>query len=300
MVRLETRDKKGKSYASIANDMVRKAVFRLTKHQFLILLFFISKIKKDDNPDRWYKIPVQELCDALYINLEDSGSYYQRIKDDLKVLSETEWCKTSQGEYLHSWVQNADFLDIVQVDDEGKATWTGKLELLPDDAPEVKKDEKWSGMIHMRFNAYIAPFLYHLSGNFTLLDLDQVVCFNKPRSIRLYMLLKSYVFKEKLQSNTPIFVKINANELQRVLAVGKQKKDEERPFKYFVRDCLKPTVEEINTKSSEFHVDYTYESNSYDKKNKNIKFIITKAGYTQIENAKNSLESLKRKGQPRI
>lgn len=293
---MESREKKPKSYASIANEMVRKATFRLTKHQFLILLYFISKIKKDDDPDKWYRLPVQELCDALYINLDDSGSYYKRIKADLKVLSNTEWCKAGAGEYLRSWVQNADTADIVQVDDNGKMTLTGKMELTPSENQGTP--ERWSGIIHYRFNAYIIPYLYHLSGNFTLLDINQIVTFNKPKSIRLYMLLKSYIFKEKLDKNTPIFVKMSVKEIQDIMLVGKQKKDENLPLKYFVRDTLKPCVEEINTKNTEFYVEYTFENDAYNPKYyKNIKFILTKAGYAQIETAKEALENLKRKGQ---
>lgn len=295
--------KKAKAYATMANDLARKAVFHLTRSQFNILFFLMSKIKRDDEIDHWYKVPIQELCEALYWNIDNGGYYYQRIKADLEYLRTAKWVKTTSGEALTSWVQNADYDDNIRVDDNGKMIQAPVLILdeREEDGDEEKniKKHKWSGTIHYRFDAYISQFLFHLTGNYTLIELSQLISFIKPHSIRLYLFLKSYVYKEKLDKNEPIFVKRNLNELKRIMWCKSDSKiknpNPDSLLKYFIRDTIKPAVEEINAKSSEFHVEFILEKDEYTKNIKNIQFVLTKAGYTQQENAKRNLESLKKR-----
>jgi len=310
---VENQEKQNRIYAKIANKIAREAVFTLTRSQFIILFVLLSKTKPDDDPDKWYRIPVKELCAALNVDHNTaSGAFYQRLKADLDKLNETRWCKTKDGEYLRSWLQNADHHDAVKVDDDGHMTVNEDADMInevDDDNDlmraefEEKENKKtsshWSGNIHYRFNPYLQHYLVKLTGNYTLIELNQVITFIKPLSIRLYMLLKSYVFKEKLENNEPIFVKSNIAELRRVVTcISESKKvvrNKDNPNKYFIRDAIKPAVEEINRKSSEFHVEFTFEQDTYSKSYKNIKFILTKAGYTQIESAKSNLELMRSK-----
>lgn len=292
--------KKAKAYAAMANELARKAVFNLTRSQFNILFFLMSKIKRDDDIDRWYKVPIQELCKAMYWNIDNGGYYYQRIKEDLEYLRSANWVKAESGLALVSWVQNADWSDKIQVDDNGKMIQPPIL-ILDDNEEDTKEIKKplWSGIIHYRFDAYMAQYLYHLTGNYTLLELNQMISFVKPHSIRLYILLKSYVYKEKLDNNEPIFVKRNLSELKRIMLCKSDSKvknpNPDNPLKYFIRDSVKPAVEEINAKSSEFHVEFVLEKEEYTKSLKNIQFVLTKAGYTQQENARKNLDKLKKR-----
>lgn len=316
MEKQDNQSNNSRIYAKIANRIAREAVFTLTRSQFDLLFVLLSKTKPDDDPDRWYRISVKELCNALYIDLDKSGTYYKRIKADLDKLNNARWCKTKDGEFLLSWLQNADHGDAVRVDDEGRMTINDNVDLfneIKDDDPaegmlkseyEVSEETQnksryWSGNIHYRFNAYLQHYLINLTGNYTLIELNQVITFVKPLSIRLYMYLKSFVYKEKLESNEPVFVKANLTELRRIITcVSETKKVERNPensIKYFIRDAIKPAVEEINRKSSEFHVEFTMERDPYTKSYKNIRFMLTKAGYTQIESAKSNLELMRSK-----
>jgi plasmid replication initiation protein len=289
----DEKKKQVKQYATIANEIARNARISLTCSQYNILLFMISRIKRDDAQDKWYRVSVQELCDALSIDLDSGGAYYSRIKKDIKRLREGKWCKAGNGELLDSWLSHADITDLVKVDDNGKMTVTGKFEIgIESDENEVKKD-RWSGMIHYQFNQYIAPFLFQLTGNYTMIELRQFATFERPRSIRLYMLLKSFVYREKIENNEPIFINKEIEKLEKLMLYGENQK-EGTSYKFFVRDVIKPGVEEINKKTTEFHVDYTFETNGYEKRYKNIKFIITKAGQAQVETA-NHYQALMRK-----
>lgn len=291
----EEKKNKTKNYATIANEIARNAKITLTCSQYNILLYLVSKIKRDDAPDTWYRVPFQELSAALC--MDNSGTYYKLVKNDLKKLRDGRWCKAGNGEYLFSWLQNADYTDLVKVDDEGKMTTTGKLEISMVDKPEdidEKKGSRWSGNIHYQFNAYIAQYLFHLTGNYTMIEIKQFVTFKHPRSIRLYMFLKSYIYKEKLENNEPIFVKKNIEELRKLMVYGTDK-EYGSSVKFFNRDVIKPGVEEINTKTAEFHVDYVFEKDPYDKTYKVIKFTITKAGRAQAETARQKLEYIRKK-----
>lgn len=288
--------KKAKSYATIANEIARNAKITLTCSQYNILLYLVSKIKRDDPPDTWYRVTFQELCKALCIKVDNGGAYYKLIKNDLKKLRDGKWCKAGNGEYLFSWLQNADYTDLVKVDDDGKMTTTGKLEISMVDEPENvnAKKELWSGNIHYQFNAYIAQYLFHLTGNYTMIELKQFVTFKHPRSIRLYIFLKSFVYKEKLDNNEPIFVKKSIEELRKLMVYGNEK-EYGTSVKFFNRDVIKPGIEEINTKTTEFHVDYVFEKDPYEKAYKIIKFTITKAGRAQAETARQKLDYVRKK-----
>lgn len=286
-------------YISMSNELARKAVFNLTRNQFNILFFLMSKISRDDDIDRWYKVTIQELCTSLYLKIDGTGSYYKRIKEDLQYLRNAEWVKTTSGEALTAWVQNADITDKIRIDKNGKMIQNVQLvldEQNDDNENQTYKKHIWSGNIHYRFDAYIAQYLFHLTGNFTLIERDQLVSFVKPHSIRLYILLKSYVYKEKIDKNEPIFVKKDLMELKRVMTIKNNKKKNttaDSQLRYFIRDTINPSIEEINTKSSEFHVEIKTEKGDYTRVHTNIMFILTKAGYAQQESARKNLENLK-------
>lgn len=292
-------EQKTKTYITMSNELARKAVFNLTRNQFNILFFLMSKIKRDDDIDRWYRVTIQELCTSLYWKIDGTGSYYKRIKEDLKYLRNAEWVKTTSGEALTAWVQNADITDKIRIDKNGKMIQNVQLvldEQNNDNENQTYKKHIWSGNIHYRFDTYIAQYLFHLTGNFTLIERDQLVSFVKPRSIRLYILLKSYVYKEKIDKNEPIFVRKDLAELRRVLTLktdGIKNTTTDNQLRLFVNKAIKPSIEEINTKSSEFHVEIKTEKGEYTRVHTNIMFILTKAGYAQQESARKNLENLK-------
>ena len=287
-----------KNYAAIANELAREAVFDLTKRQFDILLFMLSLIKKTDQADVWHVFTIRDMCDALYINLNSSGSYYKLLTTDFNKMEETTWLEAKGGGYIDfKWLQNADSADKRKIDENGNCI-TNKEKLLtfePIKEEGLEKKPRWSGVFHARFDINLAPYIYQLTGNYTLIELSQVIGFNGPKSVRLYIYLKSYVYKEKLDKSEPCFVGIPFQDLRRILNCKNKSTDTQQEIKYFIRDVLKPAINEINTKSSEFHVDVTFDKDKYTKSYSRIKFTMTKAGYTQQENAKAYLEKLKKR-----
>lgn len=292
----ETGNKKlMRNYAAIANELAREAVFDLTKRQFDILLFMLSLVKKEDRADVWHVFTIKELSEALYINLNSTGAYYKLLTNDFTKLEQTQWLEAQDGGHIDfKWLQNADSADARKIDENGNCV-TNEKKLLTFHKLTEDKTPRWSGVFHARFDVNLAPYIYKLTGNYTLIELSQVIGFTGPKSVRLYIYLKSYVYKEKLDKSEPSFVGITFHELRRILNCKNKSENSQQDNKYFIRDVLKPAINEINTKSSEFHVDVTFEKDKYTKTYNKIKFTMTKAGFTQQENAKAYLEKLKKR-----
>lgn len=313
-----------KRYALIANEVARKAVFRLTKRQILLFLYIVSLIKKDDPPDKWYRFMYQDMCIYLGLDISSyktSGKYYKLLKRDLDGLTANNWMNANGGGQANaSWLANADHANEVKLDENGKPIIQRgliKVDEEPDDEEEKEhpdekekdgKRPKWTGVAHVQLGAYVAPYFFQLAGNYTIIDVQQVSVFNSPKTIRLYILLKSYVYKEKLEKGEACFYNQDITELMRIMNCDTKRhitiKDKEDPTnekkaikfnnipnetKYFIRDGIRTSVDEINKKAADIHVEIAFERDMYTKYYKKIKFIITKAGYLQQESAKNFL-----------
>lgn len=268
--------------AVMANDLARTAYFDLTTRQLKILLYMVSMIKKNDTPDTWYELSIAELADNVHFNLDSGGTYYQRIKDDLDRLREGKWCQLGSGEYLKSFLSEADATDAVQIDKEtGKLIITAAPGLIPtENVPEKRKH--WSGMIHFRFNTYISYYLFQLRGNFTMVEIEQVLSMTGKHSIRLYMMLSSYLYKEKLDKNIPIVQNIGLEELKnRMTRKGYANNGK------FIAVILKPAIDEINEKTTKFHVEVEFKKDRYEKSYSTAWFTMTKPGHDQYMGAKN-------------
>ncbi len=117
--------------------------------------------------------------------------------------------------------------------------------------------EKDSGIVKIKLDEDLKPYLIDLKNNFTRYELYYILNFKSQYSIRLYELMKSYEFKKSIE--------IEIDELQEKLQSNYAR------FVDFKRYVIEMALQEINRETDiEVDVEYIKESRSY----KRIKFYI--------------------------
>lgn len=147
------------------NQLITKSRYSLSLQQQKILLYFISRIKPMDEENTMYELSIKEFAKVCgYV--EDSGYYYQSIKDDIKKLRDvSSWIEMGDGkEVLFSWIDRAEI-------------------------------DKKSGTLRVSFHYTVAPYLFELRERYTQYSLYNVLCLSHKYSIRLYEYLFSMQYK---------------------------------------------------------------------------------------------------------
>ena len=220
---------KGKSkenrqlYVVKANDLIRKTRYDLTTQQQKILLYAISKIKREDPPETEYEINIEELCEACGIDIDQTGGfYYQAIKRDLKTLHDNSmWVKMPDGmEVLVSWIQDAAIVPLC-------------------------------GTVYVSFNKRIAPYLFDLKERYTQYRLENVLVFKGKYTIRLYEILRSYTTQRAIDEGREVEAMLSLDELREKLCCSKYPRWAE-----FNRNVIGRAVDEINSCNEEINVSY--------------------------------------------
>jgi plasmid replication initiation protein len=186
-----------------SNDLIQKARFTLSLQEQKIILYLISKIKPGDDDFIHQTFSVVDFCMNCGID-HDSGGNYKAIKDTIKALSDKSvWLTLESGtETLVRWINKA---------------WINKN----------------SGLIKMRLDDDMKPYLLQLSANFTQYELLYTLAMRSQYSVRLYELLKSYEYK-----HTWTF---DIDELKRLLSA-----ENYTLFGDFKRKVLDISMREIN------------------------------------------------------
>jgi len=190
-----------------ANELIQKSRFNLTLQQQKIVLYLISQITPYDEDFKLYAFSITEFCRVCGI-YDESGKNYQDIKTAIKEIRDKSiWVTLEDGRQTTlAWIEKP-YLD------EG------------------------SGVIQIRLDNDMKPYLLQLKQNFTSYELLWTLHFKSKYTIRLYELVKSIHFHdlESYQRRYPV------DELKRLL--GGERYREYRDFK---RRVLVPSVEEIN------------------------------------------------------
>lgn len=215
-----------------SNDLIRNARYVLSEQEQKILIYLISKIDRDDIEIKSHKISLKDYCEVAGIPYKNGGNKEQ-IKASLKSLRDKSWwIKTgAKKEILFSW--------ITEVEINGEIA-------------EIELSQK------------LAPYLLQLKADFTKYELIEVLMLKGKYTIRLYELLKSYLWQHELN--------ISVSELRDIINCHSYQQ-----FKEFKRNVLSPALKEIN--------DYTalqieYKTITYRRKIENIVFQIgEKEGY---------------------
>lgn len=203
---LELRDKT----VVKANDLIQKSRFDLTLQQQKMLLFLISQVDPYDEEFKVYEFSIQEFCRVCGIDVA-SGKNYQDVKQCIKDIADKSVWITLDG------------------DEETLLRWIEK--------PYINNR---SGLIRIRLDEDMKPYLLQLKENFTRYELIYTLYFKSKYSIRLYELCKSIHYRE-LEEYRRVFT---VDELKKIL--GGETYEQYRDFK---RRVLDVAVNEINNYS---------------------------------------------------
>ena len=203
---LELRDKT----VVKANDLIQKRRFNLSLQQQKMLLFLISQVTPYDEEFSVYEFSIQEFCRVCGIDIA-SGKNYQDVKQCIKDIADKSVWVTVDG------------------DEETLLRWIEK--------PYINNK---SGVLKVRLDEDMKPYLLQLKENFTRYELIYTLYFKSKYSIRLYELAKSIHYKELEEYRRTYTV----DELKRLL--GAETYAEYRDFKRRVLDIA---VNEINSYS---------------------------------------------------
>lgn len=217
-----------------SNDLIQHARFSLNTVQQKIILHLISQIQPWDQEFQSYDFNVLDFCRICGID-NDSGRNYTEIKEEIKKLSDKSyWLTLEDGdsEVLVRWIECAVF-------------------------------RKNSGIIRLRFNEYLKPYLLQLKEKYTEYQLIYTLHFKSKYSIRLYELICSVHFHDLY-------------EYKRTFALDKLKKhldcEKYTDYRDFRRDVLEKAIKEINRYSDKT---VTYEPITVGRKVVEIELTIT-------------------------
>ena len=200
-----------------ANDLIQKSRYSLTIQQQKIVLFLISQINPYATEFKNAKFSIKEFCQVCGIDYQ-SGKHYSAIKEHIKQIADKScWIKNEKGkETLLRWIEK----------------------------PYIDEN---SGIIEIKFDNDMKPFLLQLKENYTRYNLSDTLMFKSKYSIRLFELIESFRYY-KLKEFEKYF---EIEELKTILDCKNYK-----TFKDFNTRVLKPAVLEINK--------YTYLNISYE------------------------------------
>lgn len=190
-----------------ANELIQKSRFSLSLQQQKIVLYLISQISPYDDDFKIYEFSIQEFCKVCGID-ETSGGNYQILKDAVKEIADKSL-----------WI-------TVEEDEETLLRWIEK--------PYINKK---NGVIRIRLDNDMMPFLLQLKQNFTSYELIWTLHFKSKYTIRLYELVKSIHFHDL----NPYTREFPLEELKRMLGAETYK-----TYQAFKERVLMRAVQEIN------------------------------------------------------
>lgn len=208
-------------YVVKSNELIQKARYNLTVQQQKLILFAISKIKKNDLPDKVYELSIEEVCSVMGLELDEGGTYYKRIKDDLIKLTSRLWVKFPDREATISWIGDAEIIPL-------------------------------SGTVYIKFHEKMAPFLFELQNRYTQYQLYEVLTLKGKYSIRLYEILRSFIMQDELREGKEKEVSYSVNELRELLCCD----EVYNRWSEFERCVIRKSVDEINKCSDIIRISY--------------------------------------------
>lgn len=225
-----------------ANELIQKSRFTLSLQQQKVVLYLISQITPYDEDFHEYEFSISEFCKICGLD-GSSGKNYSSLKASIKdIADQSVWVDLGNGqETLIRWIEK----------------------------PYI---DKQSGVIRIRLDEDLKPYLLQLKQNYTQYELLWTLRFRSKYSIRLYELIKSIHYHE-LETYERIYT---VKELQQILDANIY-----TTYSSFRTRALDPAIEEINNFSDK-NVTYTAirSGRSVDK----IKFVISsKDGWEAIK-----------------
>ena len=227
-------------YVVKANDLIRKTRYSLTAQQQKIVLYAISKIKPDDDINTEYTFDINELANACGMRIRDSGTYYERIKADLRELMKRELYMMPDGREI-------------------SISWIGDIEMWEKNAT-----------VKISFNRNLQPYLFDLKEKYTQYKLKNVLAFRGKYAIRLYEILRSYTTQHAIDHEDEKEIDLTLEELKYQLDT--ESYDRWVDFNRFI---LKPAVKEINELAGDIRIEYYPMRGEKGRTIRKINFVIT-------------------------
>ena len=190
-----------------ANELIQKSRFSLSLQQQKVVLYLISQITPFDEDFKLYEFSIVEFCKVCGIDY-DSGKNYADLKAAIKEIADKSvWIRLANGKQtLVRWIEKP------YIDDN-------------------------SGLIQIKLDADMKPYLLQLKENFTQYALLWTLNFKSKYTIRLYELVKSIHYHE-LDTYSRDFT---LEELRGMLGAETYK-----TYQTFKVRVLEPSIEEVN------------------------------------------------------
>ena len=160
-----------------ANELVQKSRFDLSIPEQKTLAYICAMVKPRtalENASKSdyqleYEFNIREYCKVCGFDY-NNGKNYMSIKDTLKSLRDRSfWVEYPNGdEVLLAFLQKA-------------------------------KSNKRSGIVQVKIDEDMAPYLFDLGQRFTAYQLRNILGMKSAYSIRIYELMKSYEFRQKIE-----------------------------------------------------------------------------------------------------
>lgn len=149
-----------------SNDLIQKSRFDLSTQEQKIILYLMSKIRPTDTELHEYEFSIVEFCKVCGIDYAN-GKNYGNIKKTIKSLNDKSiWVKLEDGgETTMRWIER----------------------------PYINKN---SGVIKIKLDELMKPYLLQLQERFTQYELIYTLPMKSQYAIRFYELLKSYEWKK--------------------------------------------------------------------------------------------------------
>lgn len=152
----------------VSNRLIQNSYFDLNMIPLKTLLYSISKIQKDDAPNKVYSISIRNLCQVCNMRIKGTNTYKGRNGVVYKAMREL----------------RAKHLDLF--DEQGRAFNTGWFSKV--------KMENDNDTVYYTFDSDLMPYLFNLTnemGGFTISVMEIVCALETPQGIRLYLFLRS-------------------------------------------------------------------------------------------------------------
>ena len=242
--KLETLTKR--EYQAVkGNDLIQKSRFDLSLQEQKTVAFICSMIKPVEVSAAGgvpfqleYDFNIRDYCKVCGINF-DSGNNYAEVKATLKKLSDRSMWVTSNP------------------DEEVLCRWLSKVHI-----------NKKSGMVRIRIDEDLAPYLFNLKEKFTQYSLYNILAMKSAFSVRIYELLKSYAFQAEKT--------FDLDDLKHLLGVENVKSYDRFPS--FRQKVIEVAQREINELTD---VNIFFEPIYKGKKVVELKFLIKKKSYAE-------------------
>lgn len=190
---------------------VRPFLDDLSVAEVKLVIYLISKLCAEDKDFKRVKFNISEYCDVC--GIKKSGREYERIKQAIKnVRDKSYWLKTGDEEILFTWIDTA----------------------------RLKKYET----VELVLSEALKPYLLELSKSFTKFELINVLCLKSKYSIKLYQILKSYLWLKKWE--------VDIDRFREIMNL----KNKYLQYKEMQRNVINSSVKEIN-KYTDLDVEYT-------------------------------------------